>query len=296
MYSGCRVTGSRGWAELSWRDRRREGNQGKRGERARKYRRRKDQKKRPRTILRWCNTTGADWPSSSAAFLSFISSLPLAARLLALASERYIRGGVTGAPNKPLTSLLCLRPFLPPQRARATLIHWCRFTVTDQAGEPLVSSLQFQNVLLNVLLFFSSSSSSLLHKLSPFFAAAAAFFMWSLTQFLQISDVAAWIIPSGGLVWHLTQTVRKTKDEEQLHPAQTWDQTPFLWEHIFPYSYHTLCGKSSSRIHVCREATPLNSSQHYADMSLLSHHFLLIKQFVCWLRRIMHRGNVMSRF
>lgn len=39
----------------------------------------------------------------------------------ALVSECYIRGGVTGAPIKSLTSLL-LHPLLPPERAPATLI------------------------------------------------------------------------------------------------------------------------------------------------------------------------------
>lgn len=36
------------------------------------------------------------------------------------------------------------------QSGKATLIRWCRFAGTEGPGEPLVSSLQFQNVLLNV--------------------------------------------------------------------------------------------------------------------------------------------------
>lgn len=53
----------------------------------------------------------------------FYSFFPRARPLLlpaALVSECYIRGGVTGALNKPLH---LLRPFLPPQRTQATLIH-----------------------------------------------------------------------------------------------------------------------------------------------------------------------------
>ena len=63
-------------------------------------------------------------------------------------------------------------PSLPPPWPPATLTSWCRFTATGRPGEPLVSSLPFQNVLLNVLLFLSSLHLSppplTYHKLLPF--------------------------------------------------------------------------------------------------------------------------------
>lgn len=261
MYSGCRVIGSRGWAELTGWLKRKEGGRetetkrrrGESRQRAREYRRRwrgkqmskkkwrkREKRERLQTILRWCSATGAASPSTLVFFVSFFSRhlfshhSPCVAPCPCLWALHQVGLQVHWTNPSP--------PSLPPWRTPVTLIRWCRFTATGRPGEPLVSSLQFQNVLLNVLLFFPlvfllllllllSSCLSHVPQAAAFPYSCCCLFTWSLTRFLQISDVAAWIILGEGLARHLTQTVRKTRKEKQLHPAY-WDQTPFLEQHI----------------------------------------------------------------
>lgn len=86
-----------------------------------------------------------------------------------------------------------------------------------------------------------------------------------LTNFFQIFLVAAWLIPSEGLVRHLTQSVSKTKDEEQLtlHTYSVLLPLYLLMERRW--------------INACWEATTTNSLTFYTEKCHCFHDFLVIK-------------------
>lgn len=167
----------------------------------------------------------------------------------ALVSECYIRGGVTGAPIKSLTSLL-LRPLFPPERAPATLIGWCRFTATGRPGEPLVSSLQFQNIRLNVLLFFSPPPPPPL-KLPLSCSASCCLPVLLLLPFYVIPDTFSsniWCDCLDNPKWGISVTPDpdgkknpKTKSSSELSP----DTFPLRTYLVLLSSYHVLKNKQT---------------------------------------------------
>lgn len=239
-------------------------------------------REREQTILRWCYRCSF---SSISFFLSFPHHSACAAPRCPCLWTLHQLGLQVHQTNPSPPSFSSI----PPQRARTTLIRWCRFTATGWPCEPLVSSLQFQNVLPNVLLFFplsfssfssSQAASLMLHKLLLFPHCFCCYFTWSLTRILQISDLAAWIIPSEGLARHLTQTVKKSKEEEQLHPAQRPDTFPLKpYVMLLPYlRWEADNTVAAEHIFAVRQNT--NRFKLLCRDVLLFHHFLLIKQFV----------------
>lgn len=239
MHSGCRLIGSRGWA--GWMAEKEirvgEGWKGKKGKKGQgnigwhgegkwwtKMRWSKRQRKTANPQLMQCYRCRFRPHLGMLSRFLFPSSFILfrTTRLLlfpaALVSESYIRWGYRCDEQIPHLP----PPRLSPQLAQATLIQWCRCTATGRPGEPLVSSLQFQNVLLSVLLFFTlvfPPPPPLLKMPFSCSTSCCAFFsllLMLLTHLFHIFYGAAWLIPSEGLARHLTQSVSKTKDEEQL--------------------------------------------------------------------------------
>lgn len=99
------------------------------------------------------------------------------------------------------------------------LIGWCRFTVTGWPGEPLVSSLYFQNISLNVLLSFLShirQTIAYLYCYCLFYVIPDTF---SSNIWCDCLDNPKWGIS-------VTPDPDSKINHMKLHPAQNWDQTP----------------------------------------------------------------------